>query len=75
MAQTANYIGRTEGGPGEESPGGTALRMVLRHTAPSVRPDDVLNALRDVSDVFPAEQPLMTRLAQGSLGESGVVKL
>jgi radical SAM-linked protein len=54
---------------------GSALRMVVRHTAPSVRPDDVLNALRDVSDVFPAEQPLMTRLAQGSLGESGVVKL
>ena len=36
--------------------------------------DDVLNALRDVSDVFPAGQPLMTRLAQGSLGETGVVK-
>jgi radical SAM-linked protein len=54
---------------------GCALRMVVRHTVPSVRPDDVLNALRDVSDVFPAEQPLMTRLAQGSLGESGVVKL
>jgi radical SAM-linked protein len=54
---------------------GSALRMVVRHTVPSVRPDDVLNALRDVSDVFPAEQPLMTRLAQGSLGESGVVKL
>ena len=54
---------------------GTALRMVVRHTAPAVRPDDVLNALRDVSDVFPSEQPLMTRLAQGSLGESGVVRL
>ncbi|MGH3253408.1 MAG: TIGR03936 family radical SAM-associated protein [Trebonia sp.] len=54
---------------------GTALRMVVRHTVPSVRPDDVLNALRNVSDVFPAEQPLMTRLAQGSLGESGVVQL
>ena len=53
----------------------SVLRMVVRHTVPSVRPDDVLNALRDVSDVFPAEQPLMTRLAQGSLGESGVVKL
>ncbi len=53
---------------------GCALRMVVRHTVPSVRPDDVLNALRDVSDVFPAGQPLMTRLAQGSLGESGVVK-
>jgi radical SAM-linked protein len=53
----------------------SVLRMVVRHTVPSVRPDDVLNALRDVSDVFPAGQPLMTRLAQGSLGESGVVKL
>jgi radical SAM-linked protein len=62
--------------PGHEAPGaGCALRMVVRHTAPSVRPDDVLNALRDVSDVFPAGQPLMTRLAQGSLGESGVVQL
>jgi len=53
----------------------SVLRMVVRHTVPSVRPDDVLNALRDVSDVFPAGQPLMTRLAQGSLGDSGVVKL
>ena len=59
----------------EEFSGGTILRMVVRHTVPAVRPDDVLNALRDVSDVFPAEQPLMTRLEQGSLGESGVVKL
>jgi hypothetical protein len=59
--------------PGEWSPG-CALRMIVRHTVPSVRPDDVLNALRDVSDVFPAGQPLMTRLAQGSLGETGVVK-
>jgi hypothetical protein len=33
----------------------------------------VLNALRDVSDVLPAGQPLITRLVQGSLGESGVV--
>ena len=50
-----------------------ALRMVVRHTAPAVRPDDVLAALREVSDVAPAAPPLMTRLAQGSLGESGVV--
>jgi hypothetical protein len=59
----------------DDTSAGSALRMVVRHTVPSVRPDDVLNALRDVSDVFPAGQPLMTRLAQGSLGESGVVKL
>jgi radical SAM-linked protein len=75
MAQTANDIGRAEGSQ-DGLLGGTVLRMVVRHTVPSVRPDDVLNALRDVSDVFPAEQPLITRLAQGSLGESGaVVKL
>jgi len=51
----------------------TMLRMVVRHTSPAVRPDDVLTALRDVSEVIPAAPQLMTRLAQGSLGESGVV--
>jgi len=55
--------------------GDTVLRMVVRHTVPAVRPDDVLNALRDVSDVVPAEPQLITRLAQGSLGETGVVRL
>jgi radical SAM-linked protein len=61
--------------PGGRPPAaGTMLRMVVRHTVPAVRPDDVLNALRDVSDVFPAGQPLITRLTQGSLGESGVVQ-
>ncbi len=54
---------------------GSALRMVVRHTAPAVRPDDVLNALKDVSDVFPAGQPFMVRLEQGTLGDSGVVGL
>ena len=51
----------------------TMLRMVVRHTSPAVRPDDVLSALRDVSDVIPTEPQLVTRLAQGSLGESGTV--
>jgi hypothetical protein len=62
------------GRPGASS-GTTTLRMVLSHTVPAVRPDDVLSALRDVSDVIPAAPALITRLAQGSLGESGVVKL
>ena len=48
--------------------------MIVRHTVPAVRPDDVLTALREVSGVAPAAPPLMTRLAQGSLGESGVVE-
>ena len=54
--------------------GDAALRMIVRHTVPAVRPDDVLTALREVSGVVPAAPPLMTRLAQGSLGESGVVQ-
>ncbi len=58
------------GGTGDD----TALRMVMRHTVPAVRPDDVLTALHEVSGVAPAAPPLMTRLAQGSLGESGVVQ-
>jgi radical SAM-linked protein len=58
----------------DETGGDTALRMVVRHTVPAVRPDDVLTALREVSGVIPAAPPLMTRLAQGSLGESGVVE-
>jgi radical SAM-linked protein len=63
-------------GQRDATSGTTVLRMVLRHTVPAVRPDDVLKALRDVSDVIPAALPLViTRLAQGSLGESGVVKL
>ena len=64
--------GHADGEPLSE---GSFLRMVVRHTAPAVRPDDVLNALKDVSDVFPAGQPFMVRLAQGTLGDSGVVGL
>jgi radical SAM-linked protein len=57
----------------DDAAGDAMLRMVLRHTVPSVRPDDVLNALRDVSEVIPTALPLITRLTQGSLGESGTV--
>ena len=59
----------------DDAQAGSVLRMVVRHTVPAVRPDDVLNALRDVSDVLPTAMPLMTRLEQGTLGESGVVGL
>jgi radical SAM-linked protein len=47
--------------------GGAALDLVLRHTVPAVRPDDVLSALRRVADLDPGEAPLLTRLAQGPL--------
>ena len=41
------------------------LRLVVRHTTPAVRPDDILTALRDVAGLQPARPPLVTRLAQG----------
>jgi len=53
--------------------GDTALRMIVKHTVPAIRPDDVLTAIRQVSGVTPDTPPLMTRLAQGSISESGVV--
>jgi radical SAM-linked protein len=43
------------------------LRMVVRHSTPAVRPDDVLTGLRQVSDLAPPSPPLVTRLAQGPL--------
>jgi radical SAM-linked protein len=49
------------------------LRMIVKHTVPAVRPDDVLTAMREISGVTPDAPPLMTRLAQGSISESGVV--
>jgi hypothetical protein len=42
------------------------LRMVVLHTAPAVRPDDVLTALREREGIVPSSPPLTTRLAQGS---------
>jgi radical SAM-linked protein len=43
------------------------LRMVVRHTTPVVRPDDILTALRVLTGFSPPSSPLVTRLAQGPL--------
>lgn len=43
------------------------LRLVVRHTTPAVRPDDVLAALRSQALLVPPSPPRMTRLAQGPL--------
>lgn len=50
---------------------GAAFDLVLRHGVPAVRPDDVLGALTSVSGTSMGEAPLITRLAQGPLDESG----
>ncbi len=43
------------------------LTVVVRHVTLSVRPDDVLAALRQVADLEPPIPPRVTRLAQGPL--------
>jgi radical SAM-linked protein len=41
------------------------LRMVVLHTAPAVRPEDVVTALRGQDGFAPSSPPMTTRLAQG----------
>src|SRR4051794_33466715 len=49
---------------------GSRLTVVLRHTVPAVRPDDVLAGIRDVGGLEELGAPLVTRLQQGPLDES-----
>jgi radical SAM-linked protein len=42
------------------------LRMVVLNTAPAVRPEDVLTALRERYGLVPSSPTMTTRLAQGS---------
>ena len=52
----------------------TRLELVLRHTEPMVRPDDVLTGLQRVAGLAPRHAALLTRLAQGPWDPaSGVV--
>ena len=41
------------------------LTMVVRHTTPAVRPDDVLSAISAATSFAPPRSPIATRLAQG----------
>jgi len=46
------------------------LDVVMRHSTPAVRPDDVLTALRQISGLSTPVTPMVTRLAQGRIDES-----
>ncbi len=46
------------------------LGLVVRHTSPVVRPDDVLAGLHQVAEFAPPLPVVVTRLAQGPLDES-----
>ncbi len=50
-----------------QAAGNAILRMVVRHVAPAVRPDDILAALRRMAPLAPSSPPVVTRLAQGPL--------
>ncbi|MEJ2578311.1 MAG: TIGR03936 family radical SAM-associated protein [Kineosporiaceae bacterium] len=68
VAEVADRVAQVDGGPC------AILRVVVRHTTPAVRPDDVLTAVRSQADLAPPSPPRMTRLAQGPLdGTSGAV--
>ncbi len=45
------------------------IHLVVRHGTPSVRPDDILTGIRQVSGLEPPAPPVVTRLAQGPLDE------
>jgi radical SAM-linked protein len=64
---------RSTHGKAESGPCAT-IDMVVRHTTPAVRPDDVLAGLGQVAGLAPPAPPLVTRLAQGQLdAETGTV--
>ena len=48
------------------------LHVVVRHITPSVRPDDVLTALKQVGNLVPLKPVRVTRLAQGPLTEVSI---
>lgn len=52
---------------------GTRFDVVLRHGVPSVRPDDVLTGIVTVTGLEIEGSALLTRLAQGPLGDDGTV--
>ena len=54
-------------GPEEQSGPCAILTMVVRHTTPVVRPEDVLTAMRTAVELRLPRPPRVTRLAQGPL--------
>jgi radical SAM-linked protein len=65
---------RASGGSANDGETCAILEVVLRHGTPSVRPDDVLAALRDITGINAGRAALAQRLAQGPLDpRSGTV--
>ncbi len=54
----------------EPGPSGSRLQLVVRHTVPSVRPDDVLSGVSSTAGTELGQPLLLTRLTQGPLDEA-----
>ncbi|HEX9063996.1 MAG TPA: TIGR03936 family radical SAM-associated protein [Streptosporangiaceae bacterium] len=74
----AGVLGLTcmDAAPGDERRAGTdpaagcaILRMIVRQMTPAVRPDDILAALRQLSDLEPGSPAVATRRWQGPMSE------
>jgi radical SAM-linked protein len=63
----AHLEAREPGESGSDDQTCAILRVVLRHGTPSVRPDDVLAALREISGISTSSAALAQRLGQGPL--------
>jgi radical SAM-linked protein len=57
--------------PSVDEPPCAILGLVVRHTTPAVRPDDVLSGLRAIAGLDLPAPPEATRSAQGLLDEAG----
>lgn len=66
-AAIAHLSAREVGGSTADQESCAILAVVLRHGTPSVRPDDVLAALREISGISTSSAALSQRLAQGPL--------
>ena len=51
--------------PGEMNGRCATLEVVVQHSSPAVRPDDILTALRTIGALSTPVTPVVTRLAQG----------
>ena len=56
-----------------QDPGRAIMDLVVRQVTPTVRPDDVITALRQVAGLALSDPPVAVRIAQGPLDPAGKV--
>jgi radical SAM-linked protein len=66
-------MGVSGAAPEGGDPGRAIIDMVVRQVTPTVRPDDVVAALRSVAGLAPVAPPLAVRQAQGPLDEQAAI--